>query len=133
MKTTKYSSTKSFIRFADYWAGRAFPAAGEIALILLLGASTPRLTAQSYNFNSGNDSGWTHYNLQTFLTGGPAVPPGAELYGVTFTNGYDATPSFTFPSDGAGGNHYRIQSPGINYDYWNLTPIPGLEGNGAGP
>ena len=133
MKTTKYSSTKSFSRFADFWARRAFAAAGEIALILLLGASTPRLTAQSYNFNSGNDSGWTHYNLQTFLTGGPAVPPGATLYGVTFTNGYNATPSFTFPPDGAGGYHYRIQSPAINFDYWNLTPIPGLSGNGAGP
>ena len=100
------------------------PAALASALvIILLGTTAPRLAAQVDDFNDGNDSGWTHYNMQAFLTGGSPLPPGYELYGVTFTNGYDATPSFTFPSDGAGGYHYRIQSPAIFYDYWALPPI----------
>jgi hypothetical protein len=31
--------------------------------LLLTGASAFRLAAQSFDFNAGNDDGWTHYSL----------------------------------------------------------------------
>lgn len=68
-------------------------------VIILLGASTPRLAAQSSDFNAGNDSGWTHYSL-------PA--PWAGVY--------------SFPADGNGGKAYRIYAPPMN-------PDPGVLGN----
>ena len=68
-------------------------------VIILLGATAPRLTAQSSDFNAGNDSGWTHYSL-------PSVWAGV----------------YSFPADDSGGKAYRIYAPPIN-------PDPGVTGN----
>ncbi len=64
-----------------------FPLAAALGLALLA-ASGPRLAAQSFDFNSGNDSGWTRYSL-------PAI--------------WAAT--FSFPDDGEGGKAYKIYAP----------------------
>jgi len=38
-------------------------------VIILLGATAPRLAAQSSDFNAGNDSGWTPYSLAVVWAG----------------------------------------------------------------
>jgi hypothetical protein len=72
--------------------------------ILLLGATAPRLAAQSDDFNDGNDSGWTHYSITGFYN--PAFPGGYCPYGGT---------TFTFPDDGNGGKAYRIAAGATIY------------------
>jgi hypothetical protein len=61
--------------------------------IALLGATAPRLAAQSDDFNAGNDNAWAHY----------ALP------------GYGA-PTYSFPPDGSGGKAYRIYAPPLGSD-----------------
>jgi hypothetical protein len=75
-------------------AGLAFALA-----ILLLGATAPRLAAQSDNFNDGNDTGWTHYSITGFYN--PAFPGGYCPYGGT---------TYTFPNDGSGGYAYHLDA-----------------------
>lgn len=61
--------------------------------ILLTGGwlvSLPVGKAQSYDFNNGNDTGWTHLDLSA-----AGLPPA----------------TYTFPNDGLGGKAYRIQAP----------------------
>ncbi|MCX8108605.1 MAG: hypothetical protein N3G20_07360, partial [Verrucomicrobiae bacterium] len=53
--------------------------------------------ADSFNFNAGNDNGWTRYTL-----------PGP----------YAAT--FSFPDDGMGGKAYKIYAPPTGSDPWGL-------------
>jgi hypothetical protein len=64
---------------------------------LLLGAAAPLLPAQSFDFNTGTDTGWTHYSL-------PAV--------------WAAT--YSFPADDTGGKAYKIFAPPTNPDPFGL-------------
>ncbi|MEI7935271.1 MAG: immunoglobulin domain-containing protein [Verrucomicrobiota bacterium] len=66
-------------------------------VILLLGVATLQAQTIIDDFNSGNDTNWTHYAL--------------PLYG---------TPSYTFPPDGSGGYAYRIQAPPTGTDPFGL-------------
>lgn len=67
-----------------------------VGLIVLV-AGAPTLAAQSVDFNSGTDTGWTRYTL-------PAV------YGA----------AFSFPDDGAGGKAYRIAAPPTGDDPYGV-------------
>jgi hypothetical protein len=66
-------------------------------VILLLGATTLQAQTIIDDFNSGNDTNWTHY----------ALP-------------YYGTPTYTFPPDGSGGYAYRIQAPPTGADPFGL-------------
>lgn len=79
--------------------------------VLLLGATAPRLAAQSDNFNDGNDTGWTHYSL-------PNLPPGAPPYFLP-EPGYWGAATYSYPADDSGGTAYRISAPGITNDMIN--------------
>jgi len=80
--------------------------------MLLLGASTPRLAAQSYNFNSQSDAAWTRVDIGAI----PAEPP-------------YPTNIYSFPTNPAGpaGNYaYRIQVPVYTEDpMWYFFGIGG--------
>jgi hypothetical protein len=66
-------------------------------VILLVGGTGPRLAAQSDNFNSGAlSSNWSHYDSGMI----------AAANGVS---GLDVT--YSFPTDGTGGDALRIQCP----------------------
>ena len=58
------------------------------ALLIGLGM-LPRVSAQSDDFNDGNDTGWVHFGLSVV----------------------GAAATYSFPDDGFGGKAYRIQSP----------------------
>ena len=64
------------------------PVFASALALFLWGAVQSRLEAQSWDFNTGTDTGWTHYTLPAY---GAAV--------------------FTFPPDDAGGKAYRIYAP----------------------
>lgn len=66
------------------------PGLSAALALLLLGAALPRLAAQSSDFNTGTDTGWTRYSLPD---------PWAA--------------TFTFPADAQGGKAYRIHAPPI--------------------
>jgi len=70
--------------------------------LLLIGASAFRLAAQSFDFNAGNDNGWTRYSL-------PAI--------------WAAT--FSFPDDGEGGKAYKIYAPPNAGDPYGLMNARG--------
>jgi hypothetical protein len=72
---------------------------GLASALALLGwdAAFPRLAAQSSDFNTGNDSGWTHYTLLD--------------YGAA---------KFSFPADDTGGKAYRIYAPPTGDDPWSM-------------
>jgi len=72
-----------------------------LALVLST-AGAPWLAAQSVDFNTGTDAGWTRYTL-------PAV------YGATFS----------FPDDGAGGKAYRIAAPPTGDDPYGVANARG--------
>jgi len=88
--------------------------------LLVLGASTPRLAAQSYTFDARSDSAWTHYDLGTTVTDPPGQYP-ANIY--------------SFPTNPAGpaGNYaYRIQVPVYTNDpFYYLYPRGGSFLTGA--
>lgn len=65
--------------------------------LLLLGGTTPRLVAQSDDFNDGNDAGWNQYAL--------------PLYGA---------PTFSFPADDSGGKAYKMSAPPTGADPYGL-------------
>lgn len=65
--------------------------------ILLLGAASTRLAAQSADFNSGTDTGWTRY----------ALP-------------YYGTPTYSFPADDSGGKAYKMSAPPTGSDAYGL-------------
>ncbi len=69
---------------------------------LLFGITTPRLAAQSDDFNDGNDTGWTHYSL-------PAI--------------WAAT--YSYPADDSGGTAYRIYTPPTDPDPYGLMNARG--------
>ena len=84
MKTTSIPCFSSRSRVRAGLAG---------ALILALtSAHSPRLAAQSLDFNAGNDTGWTRYAL-------PNLP------------GFNGAATFSFPADDAGGKAYKIAAP----------------------
>ena len=56
-------------------------------VFILLGATAPWLAAQSDNFNTGDDIGWTRRGLANY------------------------PPTYSFPPDGSGGYAYRIYTP----------------------
>ena len=60
----------------------------SVLALVLSGAVLPRIEAQSWDFNTGTDTGWQHYTLPAY---GQAV--------------------YTFPADDAGGKGYRIYAP----------------------
>jgi sugar lactone lactonase YvrE len=66
-------------------------------VILLLGATTLQAQTITDDFNSGNDTNWTHYALPDY-----------------------GTPTYTFPADGSGGFAYRIQAPPTGTDPYGL-------------
>ncbi len=78
--------------------------AGLASALVLCGlcATIQPGSAQSFDFNSGNDSGWTHYTL-------PAI------WGATYT----------FPDDGNGGKAYRIAVPPTDPDPYGLQNARG--------
>ena len=61
-----------------------------LALVLVISANSFRAPAQSFDFDSGQDTGWVRYSPLTIL-GAPVA--------------------FTFPDDGFGGKAYRMQCP----------------------
>lgn len=65
--------------------------------LLVFAETSPRLAAQSADFNAGTDSQWTHYSLPDY---------GAAKY--------------TFPADDAGGKAYRIYAPPTGDDPWAM-------------
>ena len=80
---------------------------GSVLAVLLLGATAPRLNAQSapqsYNFNNQSDAGWTHFDY--------GDPP-SEFF-------YYPPNTYSFPTNTAGpaGNYaYRIQLPSYTND-----------------
>jgi hypothetical protein len=77
--------------------------ASQLSLMMILVTFTSgiRLDAQSADFNSGNDTGWTHYSLPNLA-------------------GFSGSASFTFPPDGAGGQAYRISAPPTKDDPYGV-------------
>lgn len=68
-------------------------------VIILLGATAPRLAAQSDNLNDGNDTSgvaWTHYTLPSIFAA-----------------------TYSFPADDSGGKAYRISAPATSAPYGN--------------
>jgi hypothetical protein len=90
---------------------------GAALAVLLLGASTPRLAAQSapqsYNFNNQSDAGWTHFDY--------GVPPDPNFYYPT--NIY----SFVTNTAGPAGNYaYRMELPSYTNDpLYHFLPLGG--------
>lgn len=64
---------------------------------ILFGGVTVQVAAQSANFDTGTDTGWTHYTLLDY---GAAV--------------------FSFPPDDAGGSAYKIYAPPTGDDPWGM-------------
>lgn len=60
----------------------------SVLALVLCGPVMPRIEAQSWDFNTGTDTGWQHYTLPAY---GQAV--------------------YTFPPDDTGGKAYRIYAP----------------------
>jgi hypothetical protein len=78
-------------------------------VILLLGATAPRLAAQSDNFNDGNDTSgvaWTHYSLTSF-----GIPYGGTTY--------------SFPDDGSGGKAYNLSAAATGADPYGVKNARG--------
>ena len=89
MKTTLFET--QILLAAKRLFGRSHSVTVSMA-VLAVGAliSPDRVRAQSDDFNSGKDTGWTRYSPLTIL-GAPVT--------------------FGFPEDGLGGKAYRIQCP----------------------
>jgi len=88
------NTTTPNLRFARLSLSAGLACAGAI---LLLGAASTRLAAQSADFNSGTDTGWTHY----------ALP-------------YYGTPTYSFPADDTGGLAYKMYAPPTGSDAYGL-------------
>jgi hypothetical protein len=74
-------------------------------VLMLLGAPTPRLVAQSSDFNTSqggtNDTGWTHYALA------------------------DYPPTYSFPAVGSGDYAYEIYAPPTGSNPYSLRALAG--------
>jgi hypothetical protein len=80
----------------------------HMLVVLVVGASTSRLAAQSDDFNDGNANGWTPYSL-------PNLPPNSPPYFLP-EPGYYGAATYSFPPDDSGGLAYKIFAPGITND-----------------
>lgn len=68
-----------------------------VTLLVLLAGAARQLSAQSFDFNNGNDAGWTRYALPAY-----------------------GAPTFSFPADDSGGKAYRISAPPTGADPFGL-------------
>ena len=73
----------------------AIASAPLLAALALTVTSTLLRADEFYDFNQGNDAGWSHFDLTATL----------NFFGIPGTYA-----EYTFPSDGQGGFGYRIQS-----------------------